>query len=262
MSNEIAVITPTSLAEAEALATTIAKSGMIPDYLRNKPADVLVVMMQGFELGLTPMAALNGIYAVKGRPFIAADTLVAVCVRRSDVCEYFRLIESTATVARYLTLRRGHPEPTPMTYTIEQARRANLAGSQTYKAHPEAMLRHRCSANLARAVFPDLCAGMYVKEEADEIRATVHPATVVAEVEAPQLEAEPVPPELVEARERCVAAAAAYASVDREAAIVETKRLFGQPGSAGIRACDDVADLDKTTALFDELVLISGGGRD
>ena len=160
-----------SVSEVQSLAEQLAKSGLTPDTLRGKPQDVFVVLLTGLELGLSAMQALRGIYIVKGRPILAADTLVALCVR-SPVCKYFRCVESTPLKATYETLREGHPEPVKLIWTLDMAKRAGLGG-QTWSAHPEAMLRHRCAAALARDVYPDLVLGMYEASEGEEMAARV-----------------------------------------------------------------------------------------
>jgi hypothetical protein len=198
---------PTNIEQAMTLATTLSKSGLIPDSLRNKPADVLVVLMTGRELGLGPMQALRGIAVINGKPVLSADLLVAQCLRHRDVCEWFRLVESTDKAARYETKRAGS-EPVAMAWTIEQANAAGLTGKGPWKAHTAAMLRARCSAALARAVYPDLVGGMYETDEGNEMRAPARvvdlaqppqdvtpPTTPVVTVEAQPVESPPAKPD-------------------------------------------------------------------
>lgn len=168
---------PQSLEQALSLATTLSKSGIIPDALRGKPADVLVILMTGRELGIGPMQSLRGISVIKGKPVLSADLMVAQCLRHRGVCEFFRLVESTPTVARYQTKRVGS-EPVDLAWSMEDARRAGLESSQNWRNHPAAMLRARCSSALARAVYPDLVGGIYEESEGEEIAGKARPATV------------------------------------------------------------------------------------
>jgi hypothetical protein len=158
-----------SFSDAEARAERLAKSSLLPPDLRGKPADVLVVMVTGHELGLQPMQALRGIHVIKGRPVLSADLMVALC-KRSQACQFFRLVSSSGKEATYETQRQGDPQPTKMTWTIEQAQTAGLMGNDNWKRHPDAMLRARCSSALARAVYPDLVGGMYEEDEGREIQ--------------------------------------------------------------------------------------------
>ena len=166
MSAEIAVWEPQNLDQAVLLSQRLSKSGLVPDKLRGKPDDILLVLMAGHELGFSPVQSLRSFYVINGRLAIYADATVAVCVGK-PVCKYFRLIESNAKVATYETVREGS-EPVRLSYTIEQAVRAKLTSNQTYQAHTEAMLRARCAAALARVVYPDLVAGLYDPSELEE----------------------------------------------------------------------------------------------
>jgi hypothetical protein len=168
-----------NLGEAEQFAAKIARSGLMPADLRNKPEDVLVVLVTGHELGLRPMQAIRSVHVIQGKPVLSAELKVSLCLR-SPECEYFRLVSSTDKSATYETKRRGHPEPVSMTFTMEQAHTAGLAGKATWKAHPAAMLRARCSSALASAVYQDLVGGMYTPDEAEEIREPAAPARAPA----------------------------------------------------------------------------------
>mgnify|MGYP001365049620 CR=1 FL=1 len=151
--------------KAEQIAARLAKSTLLPKAIQGKPADLAVIMITGHELGLSPMQALRGLHVVEGRPILSADLIVGL-VKKHPACKYFRLIESTDEKATYETQREGEPEPTRITWTIQQASKAGLTGRQNWKAHPAAMLRARASAALARAVYPDVAMGIYDQDEA------------------------------------------------------------------------------------------------
>lgn len=188
---------PQSMDQAMTLAATLAKSGIIPDTLRNKPADILVVLMTGRELGVGPMQAMRGISVIKGKPVLSADFMVALCLRHRDICEWFRLVDSTPTVAHYQTKRAGS-EPVDLKWTMQDAERASLAGGQNWRNHPAAMLRARCSAALARAVYPDLVGGLYEESEGEEMRGHKQ-APVVSIAPPPAAPEAPPHPEAVDA---------------------------------------------------------------
>jgi len=173
---------------AEQIAVRLSKSTLLPSALRGKPADLAVIMITGHELGLSPMQALRGLHVVEGRPILSADLIVGL-VKKHPACKYFRLVESTDEKATYETLREGEPEPTRITWTIQQAAKAGLTGRSNWKAHPAAMLRARASAALARAVYPDVAMGIYDPDEAldfiDASRVSVIKPRVEAKAKAP-----------------------------------------------------------------------------
>lgn len=172
MTTALAQLEPSNMAELMQFSTWLAKSQLIPKALQGKPADVAIVLMKGRDLGLTSMQALATINVIEGKPVMASELIVALCVRNSEVCEFFRLVESTAEKATFEAKRRGSPSATRITWTIQQAQRAGLLGKDNWKRHTEAMLRWRASAALARAEFPDLTLGIVTPEEAEEIAST------------------------------------------------------------------------------------------
>jgi len=126
------------------------------------------VLLKGHELGFSPMASAGSISIIKGKVSLSADATIALC-KRSPACLYLRLTASTEEIATYETQRHGDPSPTVLSYTIAQASKAGLTGSQTWRAHAPAMLRARCGAAIGRAVYPDLVAGIYDPDEMAEI---------------------------------------------------------------------------------------------
>jgi hypothetical protein len=164
---------PRSLEEALRLSDTLSKSGLVPAALRGKPADILVVLMTGRELGIGPMQAMQDINVIQGKPVYSADLMVANCKRRRDVCEYFSMVESTDTFAIYKTKRVGASEVV-LKYTLDDARQEGLLGRDSWIKRPKVMLRRRCAAQLARDEHPDLVRG-YDPDEAQDFAAAPNP---------------------------------------------------------------------------------------
>ena len=147
---------------------TLAKSTLIPDHLKNKPADILVTIITGHELGLSPMQSLRGMHVINGKASMSADLMVALVLTSTGTfASSSAWSSSTDARAEYETKRHGS-EPVKLAWTMTQANAAGLSGSPTWKKHPAAMLRARCAAALARAVYPDLVLGVYDPDEAAE----------------------------------------------------------------------------------------------
>lgn len=159
----------------------VARSGL---YGVRSVEDAFVRMLQGVEMGLGMAQSLRGIANINGKPVTEASTMVAVCLARPDICEYFTCTETTAKSATYEAKRKGAPRPVSLTYTIEQANTAKLTGKDVWRAHPEDMLRARASSKLARMVFPDLVGGIYTPDEADDFRRPAQSAPEPVQVES------------------------------------------------------------------------------
>lgn len=197
--------------ELKQLSTMLSKSTLLPPALRGKEADIAVTVMAGRELGLAPMASLRNIHVVEGKPVLSADMMVGVALS-SGLALYFKLVEGTAQIATYETHRKGDPGPQRMSFTIEEARAANLLNKNNWRQYAPAMLRARAKAALARDVYPDALSGCYIPDEAEEfdsvsikqagaepaegdvIDVTPVPSRVAAY--AAQLTAQPEPPPL------------------------------------------------------------------
>lgn len=159
---------PASATEAWGLAKYYQASSLLPKSLRNV-ADVFVAISAGRDFGWSPMQSMRGLYVVEGRPTLSADAMVGIA-KKSAICEYFRLVESSAKIATYETKRKGDPEPTRMSFTIEEAQAAGLTSKGgPWKSYPARMLRNRCKSALCKEVYEELLFGVYEESEADEI---------------------------------------------------------------------------------------------
>ena len=64
--------------EAWHLAKLMASSDLVPKDFREKPANVLLAVQLGHEVGLTPMQAVQNIAVINGRPVIWGDALLGI----------------------------------------------------------------------------------------------------------------------------------------------------------------------------------------
>lgn len=151
----------------------------------------------GSGLGLSLAQSLTEIHIIKGRPSIGSATQLAI-IRSRGVRHNW--IESTDTSATIELTIPGEPEPRRTTWTIAQAKTANLVKGDNWQNHPANMLRARCITTAIRMWCPEIL-GMTVYD-ADEMREGMD-ADVVAPVrttpripggETITVAAEPVPP--------------------------------------------------------------------
>ena len=147
--------------DLERIAKMAAASGMCTV---RKWEEAAYLLATGYELGLSPMQSLRGIYVVNGKPVLSADLLVAV-VRRSGLCESWHVIESTDERCSITTRHKGEPEAATRTWTMADAKRAQITGKPIWSQYPRTMLRHRCASDLARDVYPDVILSLYDPEE-------------------------------------------------------------------------------------------------
>lgn len=148
------------------LARNVAMTNFVPKDLRGKPEAVVAAILQGHELGLPPMASLNKIHVIDGRPSIAAELMRAL-VQRSG--HEIWLDEASSTRVTIGGRRRGEENPTRITWTIDDAKRARLDQKDNWKKYPRAMLTARATGELCRMIFADVMAGIsYTTEEVQD----------------------------------------------------------------------------------------------
>lgn len=156
---------PVGIEAAWKLAHGLLKSRMFGDW-PNAEA-ILGVIMTGRSFGLDAVTSLRSFFNIKGRASPSSQLLIGL-VKRSPICEWFRLVESTEKSATWETKRRDEPEATRMSYTLEDAGLAGLLKNDQWIKRPKTMLRWRAGVELARAVYPDLVSGLYSVEEMED----------------------------------------------------------------------------------------------
>lgn len=141
-------------------ADVLVKSGLLPDTIKT-PAAAVAIMLTGRELGIPPMQAFRSVYVVKGKPTLSAQ-LMGALIRRDGHSYHVDELNDRRCV---ITFQRRGGRPYTHTFTIEEAERAGLAATATWKAYTKAMLFSRCMSAGARIEMPDVIAGMYTPDE-------------------------------------------------------------------------------------------------
>ena len=156
---------PTTLAEAQEYALLISKSEMIPPAYRNKPANVLLAVQMGAEIGLKPLQALQTIAVINGHPAVFGDGLIGL-VRSSSLCEYVREGFDDDTMTATCIAKRTSQTEERRTFSQKDAEIAGLWSKPgPWKQYPKRMLQMRARAFCLRDLFPDVLKGLAVAEE-------------------------------------------------------------------------------------------------
>jgi hypothetical protein len=151
------------------LATYIAATDFVPKGYRGQDAAVAAAILAGREMGIGPMTALQHLYVVDGRPAMSAQLMRALVFAHGHT---IRVVECNSERCTLVGRRAGDSHEAPVTWSMEDARRAQVSGKQNWARYPRQMLLARATGELCRAVFPDVIGGMaYTVEEADDIPA-------------------------------------------------------------------------------------------
>jgi hypothetical protein len=147
--------------------------------------EALAIMLLCQGEGLHPAVALRDYHVISGRPSMKSDAMLARFQQAGGSVKWSRYDE-TGVSGVFSHPAGGSVE---ITWTIEQAKAANLSGKDVWKAYPRAMLRARCISEGIRTVFPACIVGTYTPEEIDamppEPRHVENLAAAVAPAPAP-----------------------------------------------------------------------------
>lgn len=168
-------INPQTYEQAWQFSEMLANSEMVPKNFKNKPADILIAMQMGSEIGLKPMQSLQNIAVVNGRPTIWGDAVVAICQSSGmleDITE--EVTDDYATV----TVKRAGQEPHSVTFSMADAKQAGLSGKAgPWTQYPKRMMKNRARAFALRDKFADVLSGFGITEEEKDRVVDVVPET-------------------------------------------------------------------------------------
>ena len=164
--NEAFSLAPKNLEQAIQYARLLADSAVVPQAFQKKPADVLIAVQLGMELGFSPVQALQSIAVINGRPTLWGDGVLAL-VRASGKLEQIDETDDGHT-AKCTVKRRGEP-PLTRTFSIDDAKVAGLASKPgPWQQYPGRMRQMRARSWAIRDGFADVLKGVSVREEVDD----------------------------------------------------------------------------------------------
>lgn len=279
-------IVATTMDEAWRMSEAMHRSGLAPKDL-NSPEKVMVAVMYGAEVGLPPMAAVQSIAVMNGRPVLWGDAALGI-VKSSGLCVYIKEWSEGAGDDKIYyceTQRKGDPEPVKREYSVKEAKQAGLWDERekikNYKGetinNPSPWFRFRARMMQMRArgfcirdAYADLLKGMRLKEEVDDgnvIEGEVATASTppAKRVPPPAPRRDPPPATVASEPEKPASSEKAPAETDapKEGEKAAPDALPALPAykdgptaflEAFDRLCDGAATIDALDALFHEHV--------
>ena len=185
------------------VATILAASGVVPKDLHQRPEAIFVTMNMGAELGLSPMASLQNISVINGRPTLWGDGLLGV-VRGSGqlagFSETFKGDFPSGDFAAVCKCKRGD-ESVTREFSIDDAKAAGLwkysqQGVTPWHKYPKRMLQMRARSWALRDLFADITKGISAREELEpsfDVDTQFDEKTEIHEPISPVIEEPPAP---------------------------------------------------------------------
>lgn len=145
------------------LAQMSVKSGLLPTSIKT-PEAAMIIMLKGRELGIPAMQAFSHIHVINGKPAMSAELMLTQIYKHIPRVS-INYIQSDDK-ACVIECQRPNSNKVQWSFTIEEAKRAELLSKGPWKQYPAAMLRARAISIMARAQFPDALNGVsYTPEE-------------------------------------------------------------------------------------------------
>lgn len=267
----VKAIVPQDFDGAWRIAVAVCKAGMAPRGLE-EPEKAMVAIMHGLEVGLTPMAALQSIAVVNGRPTIWGDGALGL-VRGSGKCEFIKERidgDGDNMVAICEVKRKGEDDTIRARFSVADAKKANLwAKSGPWQQYPKRMLAMRARAFALRDGFADVLRGLGIAEEVQDYQ-PIKDVTPHAPPAPPKPPMPPAPPaEVVEdavvvEHEDNVNPAptkeeiAAAETVDENTGEVIDDNTFFQNLEDDMAVCLDLVSLQEVWNQFDPMARFTG----
>lgn len=137
----------------------------------NTPGKVLAIALIARDLNLPLMQALSNIHIVDGKPTMSSEQMLALIMERCHGAK-IHFVKNDTSVCEIKASRQSQKEAT-FSYTIEEAKIANLINKDNWKKYPADMLKARAISRMARTMFPDILRGVsYVPDEIEAIDVT------------------------------------------------------------------------------------------
>lgn len=207
------------LAQQMDYSKALASASIIPPDFRGSPANILVAIGYAQALGEHPIVALTDVYIVKGRPSMSASMMHR---RAIEAGHRVRVVADDQQATASIWRRDDPSYEHKSVWTIERAKAAGIANSDTWKKFTSAMLRSRAISEVCRLACPEVLGA--VKYLPDEIGGDF--------IDAP--EAAPVKPagpttKVSRKRKAPEPAADTHGQEDLKAAIAETGEAPSEP---------------------------------
>lgn len=160
-----------------------------PDFAKGKTPAVVAVLIQGYQLQLPPLTALQHIIPVNGLLSIKGDLAKSMIFNSGKLKSGSWVEEETGSIdegnliVKITATRADNGQTLSRSFSVAQAKRAGLwiteqqvngqdgwkYKSSAWWKFPSRMINYRALGFLARDMFPDVMAGIYTTEEAMDL---------------------------------------------------------------------------------------------
>lgn len=218
-------LVPRSIADALELASVMSKASLIPDHLRGKPGDCLLVIMQAQRWGMDAVSVAQCTSVVHGKLCYEGKLVAAALYATGAIDGRLRYDFSGSGLARAVTVT-GRPHGSPVDQSVIGTVMDWQTKNDNWQKQPDDMLVYRGTRQWARRYAPEALLGVYTPDEIEDA-----PASPPVTVTALPRQAEPLP---------------AYPSESFQANL----QKWGNAISTGKKTADDIIAMIETKGIL------------
>ena len=180
-------LVPTSITDALRLADIMAQASLIPDHLRNKPGDCLLIVMQAQRWGMDAVSVAQCTSVVRGK-LCYEGKLVAAALYAMGAIEGRLSYEYSGNGDDRKVVVTGRARGAAKPEAVDGTVKAWATNNDAWKRSPDDMLAYRGTRQWARRHAPEALLGVYTPDELEEVTSdTTVVATLVASRESAEL---------------------------------------------------------------------------
>jgi len=179
-------LVPTSIQEALTLAEVMASASLMPDHLRGKPGDCLLIVMQAQRWSMDAVSVAQATSVVRGK-LCYEGKLVAAALYAMGAIDGRLQYDFSGTPGqdnRAVTVT-GRPRGTGKDQSVQGTVGAWKTDNGNWKKSPDDMLVYRGTRQWARRYAPDALLGVYTPDEMEDAVVDATVVTTVAKAEQP-----------------------------------------------------------------------------
>jgi hypothetical protein len=160
--------------DAQRMAKVLVSSKLVPTAFQNNLGDCMIALEMANRMGVNPIAVMQNLYIVHGKPSWSAQFIVAA-INQSGRFKTTIMYEVTGEgdskgCIAYAFDFEGNRVDSPRV-TVEMAKKEGwyTKNGSKWQTMEDLMLRYRAATFFGRLYTPDLLMGMQTKEELDDI---------------------------------------------------------------------------------------------
>lgn len=166
-----------SFADNWKIANELAKSDIVPDNFKGKPANIVIAISLANRMNLDAFTVMQNMSVIHGKVTFSGS-FARTLIERSGKFKNLELNyignENDDSYGAYLSATRisdGKVVKGP-TVTLEMAKKEGWTKNPKWSSLKEIMLAYRCQSYFCRVHCPETMSGIYTTEEIEDINTT------------------------------------------------------------------------------------------